>query len=253
MLALLLVASITGEPAHSVEIQIPAGVRSEKLFIRYVLAGDKVGGLIEPRSSVSSYIISTALAGGSATGIKAILYAPACAIQTLDVEFSSAVAARYPFVCRPLGIIPLSGKVLQPAPLYARNARVQVRYVARWARTFLGLSREVIPVIPVGGLVPVESDGQFRMDIPDLSRDPIAGAGEDSGELQISAREADSDVLLAKLVPTGPRAPVTRMGGLTVQSAYPAELAFAACGQMSSMPHSPEGFAIRGAIDPCIR
>ena len=70
---------------HYVEIKLPRGVISESVFIRYLLAGEDFGAWVRPRLGVSSYIISTTHEGHPATRIKALLYTPGCAIQTLDL------------------------------------------------------------------------------------------------------------------------------------------------------------------------
>ena len=63
---------------------------SEKVFIRYRLAAEKLGGWVQPHSGVSSYFISTTHEGRQATRIKALRYAPSCAIQTFDLPVSSS-------------------------------------------------------------------------------------------------------------------------------------------------------------------
>ena len=63
----------TARPPHYLEIQLPGGISSESVFIRYVLPGDTLGGWVQQRAGVSSYIIDTMRAGRSAAGIKALL------------------------------------------------------------------------------------------------------------------------------------------------------------------------------------
>jgi hypothetical protein len=84
-------------PSHYFEIDLPPGVASESVFIRYVLAGEKFGGWTQPRSGLSSYIIGTMVGALPATGIKAIVYAPGCAIQTLDARLSSSGSVQYAY------------------------------------------------------------------------------------------------------------------------------------------------------------
>src|ERR1035438_7783964 len=75
-------------PSRYVEIKLPPEVLSETFFARYVLAGQDFGGWVHPLPNISSYGIGTAFEGSPVTGIKAILYAPGCAIQTLDLHRS---------------------------------------------------------------------------------------------------------------------------------------------------------------------
>src|SRR5712671_6332175 len=83
-------ARLPVHPSHYVEIKLPPGVISEGFFVRYALAGESFGGWVPPLSGVSSYFIDTTLKGRQATGIKAILKAPGCAIQTLDLPLSGS-------------------------------------------------------------------------------------------------------------------------------------------------------------------
>jgi len=71
--------------SHYLEIKFSREVISESVFGRYLLDGKDFGGWIQPRPGVSSYFISTTHEGRSATRIKALLYAPGCAIETLDL------------------------------------------------------------------------------------------------------------------------------------------------------------------------
>src|SRR5271157_2475653 len=77
-------------PSHFIEIKLPSSVISESFFVRYVLNGQDFGGWVQPRHGVSSFDIGATLEGRPATGIRAILYAPGCAIQTLDLLLSGS-------------------------------------------------------------------------------------------------------------------------------------------------------------------
>lgn len=239
-------------PSHYVAIDLPSEVSSENVFIRYILAGEAIGGLVQPRPSVSAYIISTTRGDGSATGIKAVLYAPGCAIQTLDVPRSD-LNPRYPFLCRPLGSIGIAGKVLQPERLTGHEVNLQARYIARWAQAFLGLG-DILVNIPIGEVASLPADYRFQMSVPDLARDPLAGAFDHAGEIQIWAKDKTSGDDVAQLLPGGSTTFRTRMGGLKIQREYPAETIFAPCAvPRSLMLIRRDGFTIRPGDykDPC--
>ena len=113
---LVLVASCAGQspqpgasPSHYVEIKLPPGVISESVFIRYLLAGEEFGGWVQPHPGVSTYVISTTHEGRPTTRIKALLYAPGCAIQTLDLPVSGSNSQQYSFICRPLASVWIVG------------------------------------------------------------------------------------------------------------------------------------------------
>ncbi len=216
-------------PAHYIRIDIPRVVSSENVFIRYILAGEELGGWVQPHAGVSSYIIGTTREGQSATRIKAVLYAPGCEIQTLDLPLSNSDNPEYSFVCRPLGSVWITGKLTQTQRLSGREVNVQARYIARWAQLFLGLPLGIPLAIPVGDVASLSADNTFRISVPDLSRDPVAGAPDHSGEFQIRAKDKSNGDDVAQLIPVGSPTVKTRMGGLNIQREYPKETVFAPC------------------------
>ena len=240
-----LAAVCSGQPSgRHLEIQLPPNVNSETFFARYVLTGQDFGSWIQPLTGVSSYTIDTA----HATGIKAILYAPGCTIQTLSLDLSGSNAAQFQFICQPLGGIRIAGAVVHPGGLYAHGAKIQAKYVARWGQRFLALDEVVITDIPVGESAYLSPDGRFELAIPDLSQDPLAGSPDQPGEIQIWAKEKNGEALLAQLIPIEPQAVKARMGGLKVQGHYPLETVFAQCESNSTSisAHDKFGFAFRG-------
>jgi hypothetical protein len=240
-------------PTHSLEIKLPPGMLSENVFIRYVLAGDELGGWVRPHPNVSSYFISTSHDGRPATGIKALLYAPGCGIQTLDLPVSDSNNQQYSFACRALSSVWIAGTLTHTHRLYGREVKVEARYVARWARAFLQLDAGIVTAIPVGDVASVSPDGRFRLSVPDFSKDPLAGAPDHPGEIQIWARDKTSQEIVAQLIPAGPQVVKTRMGGLRILSEYPAA-DFVPCAVNPPQLRDRFGFAVRpDADDACER
>jgi hypothetical protein len=240
-------------PLHYVAITPPESVKSENVFIRYILAGEELGGLVQPRPGVSVYVIGTTRGDSSAAGIKAVLYAPGCGIQTLDISLSNSDNPQYPFACLPLGSIGIAGKLVQTERLSGHEVKIQAKYVARWAQAFLGLG-DILVSIPVGDVVFLSAENTFRISVPDLVRDPLAGAADHPGEIQIWAGDKSTGDDIGQLIPAGHPAFKTRMGGLKIQGEYPRETVFAPC----ALPHSlvlirRDGFRIRDFNDPCDR
>jgi hypothetical protein len=239
-------------PAHYVAINIPSAVSSESMFIRYILAGEELGGWVRPLAGVSSYIISTTREGQSAARIKAVLYSPGCAIQTLDLPLSNSSNPQYLFICRPLRSLWITGKVTQTERLSGREVKLQARYVARWARSFLGLDAEIPLTIPTGDAAYLSADDSFRISVPDLSRDPLAATPDHPGEIQIWAKDKSTGDDVAQLIPVGSPAFKTRMGGLKIQDEYPSEPVFVPCGLPRSLDLIRRGgFTIGDFRDPC--
>ena len=233
-------------PEHFIEIQLPPEVVSESVFIRYVLAGDKVGGWIYPRAGISSIVIDTMRGGIPANGMKAILYAPGCRIQTLDLTLSTSTNPPYSFICLPLPSVVISGKLTSVDWFSGRDITLEARYVARWAPEFLGIDNFILTVIPVGELLHVPPDGRFRISLADLSKDPLGGAPNHASELQIWARDKKGSRIFTQLIPAQAAWMKTPMGGLKIREGYPEEIVFAACSEEPGPKHGPFGFALRG-------
>lgn len=230
----------TPEPSRYLEIQLPAGVPSETFFIRYSLSGVGFSSWAPPRSGLTSYAIHTTANGRLATGIKAVLYAPGCAIRTLDLAVTPFDNPRYSFVCQPLRTVEIHGSVKRVDLL---APRIEARYVARWAQAFLGVDDTINTSFPAGVPADMSAGGLFTVTVPDFSQDPLAGAPDHPGEFQIIARRQDTGVPFAQLVPT--KLPATKFGGLFIQKEYPAEIEFEPRGARCTPPHDSEGFAIR--------
>jgi hypothetical protein len=97
-------------------------------------------------------------------------------------------------------------------------------------------------------------DGLFRISVPNFSEDPLAGASDHLGELQVWARDKTSEGIVAQLVPGEPQVIKTRMGGLKIQREYPSEIVFAPCAANPPRLRDATGFTLRpGASDACDR
>jgi hypothetical protein len=239
----------TPEPSRYLEIQLPPGVRSETFFIRYSLTGVDFNSWAPPRTGVTSYVIHTTANGRLATGIKAVLYAPGCAIRTLDLATTPFDNPRYSFICQPVRRVEIHGSLDRIDTLSVRdiprsgNIIIEARYIARWAQAFLGVDDALATSFPVGATADFSADGFFTVTIPDLSEDPLAGAPTRPAELQILAKGKVTGAPVAQLVPVKP--PATKFGGLPVQREYPAEIEFAPRGAHCTQLYDSEGFAIR--------
>jgi len=229
-------------------------VNSENVFVRYQLVGEEYTGWVQPHSGVSSYFISTIYEGRPVTRIKALLYAPGCAIQTLDLPVSGSNNQGYSFICQPLRSVWINGALTRMDRLYGREVKLKANYVARWAQSFLELGNDILTTFPVGDAAYPSPDGRFRLSVPDLSQDPLAGAPDHAGEIQIWASDKTTDRLIAQLIPVGLGLMTTRMGGLKILSEYPSELMFAPCLANPATLHDRVGFAVRpGSSDQCDR
>ena len=235
----------TPPTSHYIEIKLSSAIISERVFIRYLLTGDDFGDWIQPRPGVSSYFISTTHAGRPATRIKALLYAPGCAIQTLDLPVPGSTNQQYSFICQPLPNISITGTLTSIDRLYHRDIKIQARYIARWAASFFDLDPHIITAVPMGEAANVSPDGHFRLSLPDLSQDPLAASPQLPGELQLWAIDKIGNQIVAELILARPESLKTRMAGLKIQSEYPPELIFGFCAADYRRPHDAFGFAFR--------
>jgi hypothetical protein len=219
------------------------------MFIWYILTGEEIGGQVQTRAGVSSYVIGTDRGDSTAAGIRAFLYAPGCTIQLLDIPLLDAVNPQYSFVCRPLPDISIHGTLAQRERLVGHDVHVEARYVARWASRFPGLQATIVLSIPVGDPADLSAngDGSFHLSVPDLARDPLAGAPGHSGEFQLWAKDKATG-FAALLSPALSPAIRTPMGGLKLQSEYPANAVYIPCSAFAlpvlihrDSPRSPDG------------
>jgi len=139
-LLIMLAAGVMGQnPPHYVSIHLPGGVPSEKVYIRYILESEELGGAVTPRPGITDYVISTTRGEHAVALFKALVYAPGCAIQTVDLMPSDQANTRVDFTCEPASSATITGRFGQPERMGEHNVRLQAFYVARWAQTFLGL------------------------------------------------------------------------------------------------------------------
>jgi hypothetical protein len=176
--------------------------------------------------------------------MKAILYAPGCEIQTLDLKLTGS-DTQYSFICQPVVDLEIHGILSRPDRLWRHKVKLQAKYIAGWAGSFLGLGDTLITSIPVGGTTEPSADGRFHLLLPGFFQSPGR-----SGEFRIVATDETKESVVAMLVP--PKSVRTRMGGLVVSKDYPGELIFTPCAASSARVHDHEGFAIRPDIsDSC--
>jgi hypothetical protein len=209
-----------------------------------------LGDWLYAPSGVSSFGISTVVNGRPASEMKAIMYGPGCAIQTLDLKPSDSATNRYAFVCNPIRNIEVSGVLSRSDRLWDHTVKLQARYIAHWATQFLGVDNTLPTSIVVGDMTSLSADGRFRLVVPDFSQGLSAEQWDSPGEFQIWAKDESTGVVVALLVPQ--RSMRSRMGGLKLKRDYPPEITFTPCAANSAPAHNKIGFAIRpGSSDAC--
>ena len=147
--------------------------------------------------------------------LKVIAYLPGCQFETF--ELSAGMATTQPLSCRPLSSIQVRGQITNPDLLVGKSAVVEVSYLANWAETFFGCVDRICTTFQLPP-IPVESNGTFRLLLPDFANDPASKRWGQSGEWQFMVREVGSGNVLARLRPADSNG---KGVGIAVQSSYP--------------------------------
>lgn len=231
MIARMVCGQVPAAPPHYVEIKIPRGVDSARVFIRYRLDDDPgtIGGWVDPQADVSSYFVATTQNGKAASRLRALVYAPGCAMRTYDLSLSGSSVQQALFDCRPVPSLWISGMANG-----LKDSRIVAKYTGRWVQDFFGLGDGIVTLIPVGEANYFTDKGRFQELIPDFSGE------ERPGEIQFWATDPATGNVLARLLPSMHPTPA---------SATPVEIKFVVCGIRESRAHDSFGFAIRGQED----
>jgi hypothetical protein len=215
-------------PLPKVSIALPADVRSEKVWVQYVLYGPfgahGGNGVRKPGSQLIEIV--AAGEGKRADGMKMLVWAPGCKIQTFDIPIRESADVYESFVCSPLPSITLVGQIKNAHMDGKKPAEVRVDYLALWACSFFGLVDCMVPQASVGTAIP-DPQGIFEIDVPDFSADPISSDSDRGAEFQLALREVKTWNLIAFLEPELETLR-TRSRALKIVPSYPANLAFSA-------------------------
>lgn len=218
VLSLAAMAIVRAQAPHYVEFKVPHNVDSAKIFIRYVLDSG-FGGWVDPKAGVSSYFLETAQNGKAARRLRALIYAPGCAIETYDLAIAGSGVEQIAYGCRPVAWFWMTGAVTG-----LKDSRIQAKFTARWVQQFFDLPDGIVTQVPVGEANYSTDDGQFRLMLPAFS----------DGEVQFWAADRSDGRILGRLVPDEPLRPAE------------SSVRFSVCGTKESRAHDQFGFALRG-------
>ena len=127
--------------------------------------------------------------GKPASQIKMFIGAPGCKTATFDIAILNLLDTQESFSCNSAPTVTLVGQIRPASLLRNKDATVSVDYMAGWACGFFGFGDCMVPQISLGTVKP-DTDGIFKIDLPDFSADPI-GSDADSGTgLQFILRDA---------------------------------------------------------------
>jgi hypothetical protein len=208
-------------------ITLMPDVPYERVFGHYVLYGPfgAQGGFVRKPSS-RAIQIPIVVEGKPASQIKMFIGAPGCKTATFDIAILNLLDTQESFSCNPAPTVTLVGQIRPASLLRNKDATVSVDYMAGWACGFFGFGDCMVPQISLGTVKP-DTDGIFKIDLPDFSADPI-GSDADSGTgLQFILRDAKTYNILAFLDPESEtlRNP---SGALRISMFYPQNAVFVA-------------------------
>ncbi len=174
-------------PTPRILVQLPANVRSDAVWIRYLLTGaGTTGDTVKAKPNTQQYVIYRR----SDQQAKIVMYAPGCQFKIYVLAADGPSEVFVPFVCDPLptrtviGFLPPSQI---PRSIFSTEKKLRIvgELEGDWicdlflrqqhgAATIIGGSclTPSVPLGAVGELDPAEG-GAFQMTIPDFTRDPV--------------------------------------------------------------------------------
>jgi hypothetical protein len=213
---------LRAENAAAVSIELPSGIPSEMVQIKYFLIGSfgYVGKYIDPKPGLRTIRINASNDDGqAATSIKIVVYAPGCDFMTFNLLLGNAVIPER-FVCNSLPKVDLSGEV--PRKLVeGHDAEILVTYNAYW----WGDCGDCFVTTFMLATVPVEKDGTFHAELTALSSRSTSDRPFSGADLSLTVRDYRTwNQLATDLVPEN--SDLKTGLGLKIQSTYPAKLKF---------------------------
>jgi hypothetical protein len=222
----------------TVSISLPANIPSETVQIRYFLIGSfgGYGSFIEPRPNQRDYEIDASAERKAADSVKILVYATGCKIQTFDLELTHLPNPKVRFVCEVLPQIRIDGEI--PNDLtHHENAELVVSYMVFWANHFFGIADGAVTEFPVAKTRP-DSDGSFRVDIPDFSADNTGSTYSGGASLRFTLRDSKTLNPIAFNLNPEQAEYQSKTHELRILSSYPAGLKFVAQASDSTRPEN---------------
>lgn len=236
-------------PTATVEIQFTG--HGAGFWGRYAVCYGKsrIAGRASPQIGESQRI--EGIFSGSNTRIRGVLYAPGCALQTMDISIKEARLYKYSFRCDPLPQTEIQGVTGPIDPLHrGHHMKIEAEYAALWTAGFLGYDDGTAMEIPLAGDSAVDAQGHFRLSIPDFAKDKVAGSPNHAAEILIWARDQDDGRVFAnlRLLSGNNKLEPTRFGGIPVDSIGSSLLEFATCYADPPAEYDKFGFTIRSDL-----
>ena len=253
VLTMLFVGVLAQDGGLFADLDIDFGTPTARVWGRYVVS-DKTtvrAGWINPQDGEHTYAI-TRLSASNTSHVRGIVYSPGCVLQTFDIAIQELRSYQYSLRCEPVSQIEIHGSIPQLGRLYDYGVRIEANYVADWAPDFLQIRRRHHHGDPVRRCGNPRRSKYFRLPIPDLAQDKLAGSPIRGGEIRIFIRNQKSGQIVDQWRFTS-KDPKLRRRSLEV---FPSALLnrssglFTFCPARSVFAHDQFGFALRPEIEP---
>jgi hypothetical protein len=198
---------------------VPENLSADSVQIHYIAirSGNGSADILRERAKQNAYELAE-----PAEKLKVIAYLPGCQFEIF--ELSAGMATTQPLSCRPLPSIQGRGQITNPDLLVGKSAVVEVSYLAQWAETFFGCVDRICTMFQLPP-IPVESNGAFRLLLPNFANDSASKRWGQNGEWQFMVRDLGTGHVLARLRPADSN---SKGLGIAVQSSYPEVVKFTA-------------------------
>ena len=205
-------------------IRVDPSVKPAELQVRYFMMGDfgGFGGYQVDHHGESAIQIHTEVEGKPAKGLKAVLYAPSCQIQTISIVDLSTSSREGEFRCTPLGETKLQGKFPRGPMTLDRKMEVEIRYLGFWGHGFGGITDGFVLSFDIAKSS-VESEGSFQAYLPNFAESGELSPRVEDAAFSFLLRDPNSGNMLAELKPP---ASLSRTGYLKIIPSYPQMIEF---------------------------
>jgi hypothetical protein len=222
--------SLAQPDLHETPIQVvlPRSIDASSCKFQYFLIGEfgGYGRSDQLKSGTSGYEIETAHNGSTAESLRAFLACTGYQVEAIVVNsLPPSDARRLVLALEPLPTVRFAGVIRGWTTPEIERRFVDVEYVPWWTCRFFNLADCGVGQWTLA-TVPIENDGTFAVNLPDLWRDPVIASFRTKNqvaELMFRIRDQRTGNPIFTLKPAGSAQPG---GGLQVQPVYSTEQAF---------------------------
>jgi hypothetical protein len=216
-------AAQDASPENIFTIKVAGPTSPKDVQVRYFLNGNPA--VLQSSSSAASsdnqIVVKTDVEGKAAKSFRAIVYSPGCQFATVRADDLSASNRQSDFQCQKLATTALHGKA-DVSRFAGKSLQVEALYSCRWAGQFFGVPSLSISPLSVGK-VKVENEGDFSLDLPNFTSDPLWATLTNNAVLTLYLVDAQTGERLGRLAAPSD---LSRKGALKIAGSYPEEVQF---------------------------